>query len=468
MKPVNKIPQNFLWGSSISAFQAEGAWDINGKGPSVPDVLSQKNSKEYADTTVASDFYHHFVDDINLMAEAGLRSFRFSINWTRIYPNGDDKQPCREGIKFYHKMLDALIKNGIEPIATLYHFDLPWGLMEKYRGWESRECIEDYLRFARTCFDEFGGKIKFWLTINEQNLLIRKDKMMFPLGISDEIKEKARHQINHHMFLANARAIKLCRALLPHTQIGPTIAWLPSYPASPRPEDVIAAQYADNLYNFYMTDIYNNGMYPTYYTAYLEEKGWLPDISEEDKSTLRDAKPDFLAFNYYVTFCAEMCPEDEESDYVSILKLSIPGKFRYVKNPWLDATEYGWQIDPVGFRKSMVDLYSRYGLPLMITENGIGTHDEISEDNTVHDDYRINYLRTHLAEMKKAIAEGVNILSYNCWTFIDVVSSGNGFSKRYGLVYIDRSELEARELRRVKKDSFYFYQEVIKSNGANL
>jgi len=468
MNNDNVFPENFLWGSSISAFQAEGAWDKDGKGLSVPDVISRKNNHLYADTSVASDFYHRYEDDIRLMAEAGLKSFRFSISWTRLYPQGDEALPNEKGLTFYNRLLDTLCRYGIEPIVTLYHFDLPWGLATRNNGWASRSCVDAFLKYARTCFETFGNRVRYWLTINEQNLLVRKDKMLFPCGEDGGSHERVRHQINHHMFLANALAIKLCRELLTQAKIGPTIAWLPSYPATAKPQDVLAAQYADNLYNYYMTDVYIKGDYPACYLKFLEEKGWLPEITDEDRTVLRNARPDFLAFNYYVTFCAEMCPADAHEDYTSILKLSVPGRFRYVDNPFLTATEYGWQIDPMGFRKSLMDLYTRYGLPLMITENGIGTHDELTGDGHVHDTYRIEYLRGHLSEMKKAIAEGVEVISYNCWTFIDVVSSGNGFDKRYGLIYIDRTEQDPKALRRIRKDSFYFYQGVISANGANL
>lgn len=465
----NTFKDNFLWGASTSAFQVEGAYNSDEKGLSVADIASFKSSDEYADTKVASDFYHKYKEDIKDMSELGLKSYRFSINWTRLFPNGDEVEVNEKGVQFYIDVFEELRKYKIEPIVTLYHFDLPYGLVKKYGGWQSRECIDDFVKYAKVCFERFGSYVNYWLTINEQNLMVRKDKLMMIEADSELEKEQIRHKMNHHMFLANAKVMALCHELCEDAKIGPTIAYLPSYPATSDPKDVMAALEADNLFNNYMSDVYVQGKYPQYYLNYLKHHNWLPNITEEDKLVLSSARPDFLGFNYYVTFAAEYCPADyEEQDYTSILNLIVPGYFKFTKNNYLQATEYGWQIDPVGFRKSLMDLYSRYQLPLMITENGIGTHDELSADNKIHDSYRIEYLKNHLSEMKKAIADGVEVISYNTWTFIDVVSSSNGFSKRYGLIYVDRTESDEKELARIKKDSYYYYQEVIKTNGENL
>lgn len=464
-----EFPSDFLWGASTSAFQVEGGYNEGGKGLSTADTASFKHADIYADTKVASDFYHRYREDIALMAELGLKAYRFSINWTRIYPNGDEDEPNREGILFYQNVLTELEQYGIEPIVTLYHFDMPQHLIDLYGGWASRECVKDYIKYARTCFEEFGGRVRYWLTINEQNLMVRKDKLMCIKETDPEKKEKIRHQMNHHMFLAGASVIKLCHEMCPGAQIGPTFAYLPSYPATCRPEDMIAAMDADNLFNYYLTDIHVFGKYPQYYLNYLDEHGWLPEFQEGDDEILSGAKPDFIGFNYYLTFAAEVYPaESQEADYLSILDLKVPGHFHYVKNPYLEATEYGWQIDPVGLRRGLMELHQRYHLPVMITENGMGTHDCLEEDGSIHDGYRIEYLKSHIKEMKKAVYDGVQLIAYNTWTFMDVVSSSDGFRKRYGLVYIDRDELDERDLRRIKKDSFYYYQTVIKTNGAEL
>ncbi len=364
-------------------------------------------------------------------------------------------------------MLDELGRHGIEPIVTLYHFDLPAHLASVYGGWQSRETIDFFGNYAKACFAEYGPKVRYWLTINEQNLLIRKDKLMGLVDAGPD-KEARRHQMNHHMFLANALAVRLCHELCPQAKIGPTPAFLPSYPRTCKPEDVMAAVDADNLYNYYATDVYARGVYPHWYLKYLDDRGWLFTMETGDAEQLAAGIPDFLGFNYYLTFAAEYCPSDAAPDYNSILKLVVPGRFRYVDNPHLEATKYGWQIDPVGFRKSLMDLHQRYGLPLMITENGIGTDDVLTEDGRVHDEYRSRYLRDHIREMKHAVIDGVPVISYNTWSFIDVVSTSNGFLKRYGLVYVDRDEQDAKELKRVRKDSFGTYQRIIATNAADL
>lgn len=460
------FPEGFLWGASTSAFQVEGAHLADGKGLSVADAVAAVHADTYADTSVASDFYHRFREDIALMGELGLKSYRMSINWSRLFPRGDEAEPNPAGVAFYHAVLDELVERGIEPIVTLYHFDLPLALQEEYGGWADRRTIDFFLTYARACFAEYGDKVRYWLTINEQNLLIRKDKMM-GLGALGADKELVRHQMNHHMFLANARAVALCHELCPGALIGPTVAWLPSYPRTCEPRDVMAAWDADALYNTYATDVYVRGAYPGWYLAWLESQGWLFTQEASDAATLTAGRPDFLGFNYYLTFCAEYCPADAEPAYNSILKLVVPGRFRYVDNPHLEATEYGWQIDPSGFRKSLLDLHDRYQLPLMVTENGIGTAD-VLDDGRVHDDYRISYLVDHVREMRAAVAVGVQLISYNVWSFIDVVSTSSGFTKRYGLVYVDRTEQDPKELRRVRKDSFEAYRRIIASNGAEV
>ena len=463
------FPKEFLWGASTSAFQVEGAYNEDGKGLSAADVASFAHSDKYADTKVACDFYHHYREDIALMHELGLKSYRFSINWTRILPNGDDETPNEAGIRFYHDVLDELEKYGIEPIVTLYHFDMPQHLIDKYGGWASREAIDDFVRYAEICFRAYGDRIRYWLTINEQNLMARKDKLLGLEKTDAAIREKVRHQMNHHMFLAGAKVIRLFRDLCPEGKIGPTFAYLPSNPRTCKPEDMIAAMEADNLYNYYLTDIHVLGKYPQYYVNYLNEHGWMPDFEEGDEETLMNACPDFIGFNYYLTYAAEYYGSEEaHADYNSILHLAVPGHFHYVDNPYLSATEYGWQIDPVGFRRALMELYQRYHLPLMVTENGMGTHDVLDEDGAVHDIYRIEYLRNHIREMGKAVHDGVELISYNVWTLIDVLSSSDGFSKRYGHIYIDREEMDLKSLARIRKDSFHWYQKVIRSNGEEL
>lgn len=469
MSQLTSFPKNFLWGASTSAFQVEGAYNKDGKGLSIADVQSLESVDNKADTRVASDFYHHMKEDVSLMAELGLKSYRFSIAWTRIFPNGNDSKPNQKGIKFYNELIDELISHGIEPIPTMYHFDLPQALIDQYNGWNSYKCVEDFERYARVLLEEFGKKVNYWLVINEQNLMIRKEKL---IGIkeNDSLKrEQIRHQMNHHMFVASHRAIAACRELCPHAKIGPAFAYLPSYPATSKPEDVLAAREADNLFNHYLADVHVFGEYPRYYWNYLCEHDWQPIIKEEDMELIKANRPDFLAFNYYLTFAAEYCPLDvDNADFINILNLVLPGRFRYVKNPHLEATEYGWQIDPIGFRTAFNTLYDRYRLPLMVTENGMGTADKLEGDEKVRDTYRINYLQSHLAQMKLAIKDGVPVIGYHVWTLLDVLSTGSGFKKRYGLIYVNRDETDIKDLKRIKKDSFYWYQNNIKKNGTEL
>ncbi|MBU5209651.1 glycoside hydrolase family 1 protein [Bacillus safensis] len=469
MKKMNEFPKEFLWGASTSAFQVEGAYNEDGKGLSIADMQSLESSTTKADTKVASDFYHRMVEDVALMVELGLKSYRFSIAWTRIFPNGNEEEPNQLGLNFYKKLIDELVENGIEPIPTMYHFDLPQALIDQYDGWHSYQCVEDFERYARILLTELGEKVNYWLVINEQNLMLRKEKL---IGIKEKDplkREQIRHQMNHHMFVATHRAIAACREICPHAKVGPAFAYLPSYPATSKPEDVLAARDADNLYNHYLADVHVFGEYPKYYWDYLCEHNWQPEIKEGDMEVIKANKPDFLAFNYYLTFAAEYCPQDvENTDYVNILNLVVPGRFRYVKNPYLEATEYGWQIDPKGFRFAFNTLYDRYRLPLMVTENGMGTADVLEDDSKVRDDYRIQYLKDHVSQMKLAIKDGVPIIGYHVWTLLDVVSTGSGFKKRYGLIYINRDETDLKDLRRIKKDSFYWYQQNIETNGANL
>lgn len=460
------FPKDFLWGAATSAFQVEGGFDEEGKGLSVADVASFINSDKYADTKIASDFYHQYTEDIGLMVELGLKSYRFSIAWTRIFPNGNDAEPNQEGLAFYDRVINLLIENHIEPIVTMYHFDMPQSLIDQYGGWQSRRSVEDFEKYARTLLQHYGDRVKYWLVINEQNLLIRKDKL---LGLQHlehgHNKEKLRHQINHHMFLASAKAVAACRELCPNAKIGPAFAYLPAYPASSRPEDVMAAQDSDRLLNYYLTDTYVNGKYPAYYEHYLAKNNWLPETIEDDQKILQEGKPDFLGFNYYVTFAAEHCSSDTQPDYTSILNPVFPGYFHYIPNQYLEATEYNWQIDPVGFRKSFRELYDRYQLPLMVTENGLGTADVPDEQGKIVDSYRIKYLGEHIKQMELAVAEGIPVIGYHMWALLDIVSSSNGFSKRYGLIYVDRDELDPRELKRIKKESYNWYKGVISTNG---
>ena len=466
----NIFPEDFLWGASSSAFQIEGAYDEDNKGLTVADFNSFKKSHIQADTKVASDFYHHFEEDIDLMKELGMKTYRFSIAWSRIIPDGEG-EINQKGINFYNKVIDKLIENGIKPFVTLYHFDLPFKLVEKYNGWEGRETVEAFERYARICFKEFGDRVKLWQPHNEQNLIVRVEERINIYDEEDKYKiDKMRAQMDYHMCVAHALAVNACHEIVEGGKIGPAVSSSVTYPLTSKPEDVMAARMNDNFKVYYMLDMHHYGEYPGYYIDYLKKRDIMPYMPESDKAILKSAKMDFIAVNYYRTNCAEALEADEDHPFGSregTVDFHMYGLFKMSMNPKLKASEYGAAIDPTGFRIALNEYYNRYHLPLIITENGLGAHD-VLEDGKIHDDYRIDYLRSHINACAEAIEDGVEMMGYCPWSFMDLLSSAQGFRKRYGLVYVDRTDEEEKELKRIKKDSFYWYQEVIKSNGEKI
>lgn len=466
MKKV--FPDDFLWGASSSAFQIEGAYDEDNKGLSVADFNSFKKSHIQADTKVAADFYHHYEEDIDLMKELGMKTYRFSIAWTRIIPDGEGEINL-EGISFYNKVINKLIENNIEPFVTLYHFDLPFALVEKYNGWESRETVYAFERFAKICFKEFGDRVKYWQPHNEQNLIVRVNERINIYDEKDEYKiDKMRAQMDYNMCLAHALAVNACHEMIPDSKIGPAVSSSVTYPLTCKPEDVYAARMNDNFKVYYMLDMHQYGEYPGYYMNYLKERNIMPVMEEGDKSILKKAKMDFIAVNYYRTNCAEALKANNEHPFGSregTVDFNMYGLFKMSMNPNLKATEYGAAIDPSGLRVALNEYWQRYHLPLIITENGLGTPDILTEDGKVHDEYRIDYLRSHIEACALAIEDGVEMIGYCPWSFMDLLSSAQGFRKRYGLVYTNRTDDELLDLKRIKKDSFYWYQNVIKNNG---
>lgn len=463
-----RFPDDFLWGASSSAFQIEGAYDEDNKGLSVADFNSFKKSQIQADTKVAADFYHHYEEDIDLMKELGMKTYRFSIAWTRIIPDGEGEINL-EGISFYNKVINKLIENNIEPFVTLYHFDLPFALVEKYNGWESRETVYAFERFAKICFKEFGDRVKYWQPHNEQNLIVRVNERINIYDENDEYKiDKMRAQMDYNMCLAHALAVNACHEMIPDSKIGPAVSSSVTYPLTCKPEDVYAARMNDNFKVYYMLDMHQYGEYPGYYMNYLKERNIMPVMKEGDKSILKKAKMDFIAVNYYRTNCAEALKANNEHPFGSregTVDFNMYGLFKMSMNPNLKATEYGAAIDPSGLRVALNEYWQRYHLPLIITENGLGTPDILTEDGKVHDEYRIDYLRSHIEACALAIEDGVEMIGYCPWSFMDLLSSAQGFRKRYGLVYTNRTDDELLDLKRIKKDSFYWYQNVIKNNG---
>lgn len=470
---MSRFPENFLWGASSSAFQIEGGWDEGGKGMTVADYNSFKRSDRQADSRVASDFYHHYREDIALMKELGMQIYRFSVSWARILPDGEG-EVNPQGVQFYHDVIDCLCENGIQPFVTLYHFDLPYALVEKYNGWEDRRCIDAFEKFAKICFEEYGEQVKYWQVINEQNLMIRVDERM-NINEPDSWKaDRMRAQMDYHMFIAHAKAVKLCHEIVRDGKIGPAVSSTCTYPLTNKPQDVWAARMNDYLKTVYCLDMHYYGEYSGLYMRYLKERNIVPVMEEGDAEILKYGRPDYIAFNYYRTLCASYLPCDDENPAGSRVYRGNEVDFdqygwcRDEKNTNLEASEYGAQIDPMGLRIVLNDYWGRYHLPMIITENGLGMADTLTEDGKVHDPYRIDYLRSHIQACADAIEDGVGLFGYSPWSFEDLLSSHQGFRKRYGFVYINREDMDLKDLRRIPKDSFYWYQKVISSNGENL
>ncbi|MGS5515522.1 glycoside hydrolase family 1 protein [Clostridioides difficile] len=461
------FPKNFLWGASSSAFQVEGAWDEDNKGKTVADYNSFKKSHLQADTKIASDFYHNYEEDIELMKDLGMKTYRFSISWARIIPDGEG-EINQKGIDFYNKIIDKLIECDIEPFVTLYHFDLPFALVEKYNGWESRKTVYAFEKFAKICFKYFGDRVKHWQPHNEQNLIVRVEERINIYDETDPWKiDKMRAQMDYNLCLAHALAVNACHEMIEGSKIGAAVSSSVTYPLTSKPEDVYAARMNDNFKVYYMLDMHHYGEYPGYYMNYLEKRNIIPHMEEGDKEILRKSKMDFIAVNYYRTNCAEALPEDSQHPFglrEGTVDFSMYGLFKMSMNPNLKASEYGASIDPSGLRVALNEYWQRYHLPVIITENGLGAKD-VLEKGKIHDDYRIDYLRSHINACKLAIEDGVEMIGYCPWSFTDLLSSSQGFNKRYGLVYINRTDHEVLDLQRIKKDSFYWYKEVIENNG---
>ena len=476
---MNKeFPKDFLWGASTSAYQVEGAAYEDGKKASQQDIINKDSYEQFGFATaeIASDQYHHYKEDIKLMIEMGFKTYRFSIAWSRVFPDGTG--PVNEkGIQYYRNLIAELKANDIEPIVTVYHYDLPWALVEKYGGWLSRDIVKDFEYYATYIIEEFKDQVKYWTTINEQSIIVQywTQKCYIPKEYLS--KNQMRYQINHYVNLCHAICCKLVHEKVKGGMVGSAIGYSPIYPLSSRPEDVMACQNAQALRNDYYTDIYFKGFYNKAAMLYLEEHDLAPVIKEGDMELIKEGTSDFLALNYYASECAKACPADSKKEICwsgvnrSGKKGDIsgfethPGFYEMCKNPSLDTTDWDWAIDPTGMEYMLRDLYNRYNNPLMITENGMGAYDTLTEDGKIHDQYRIDYLRTHIQAMKKAMDAGVKMIAYCPWSAVDLLSTSNGVKKRYGFIYIDRDDDDPKECARIRKDSFYWYEKLIKSNG---
>ena len=467
-KDLKPFPDDFFWGASSSAYQVEGAALEDGKGPSCQDV--KEIPEGTSDLSVSVDHYHRYKEDIALMAEMGFKSYRFSISWSRILPAGTGAVNP-QGIAFYNNLIDECLKYGIEPIVTMFHFDMPAALDER-GSWSKRESIDWFAEFATVLFENFGDRVKYWLTINEQNMLTLVGPIIgtlhVPEGTTNLTKEI--YQQNHHQLVAQAKAMQICHKMLPEAKIGPAPNIALVYAASSKPEDVIASQNFNAIRNWLYLDAAVYGVYNNLVWSYLEENDATPQVTEEDLAIMKAAKPDFLGINYYNTATVEASTEEDQAGVVGDQqsRRTIPGIARSVSNPNLVKTEFGWEIDPIGFRATVREIYSRYRLPILITENGLGAYDSLTEDGKVHDPYRIDYLRHHIEQIHLAITDGVEMMGYNPWSAIDLISTHEGIKKRYGFIYVDRDDFDLKTLKRYRKDSFYWYKKVIATNGQDL
>lgn len=463
---LKPFPKDFLWGASTSAYQVEGAYNEDGKGLSVQDVAHIPEG--ITDFKVCSDHYHHYKEDIALLAEMGFKEYRFSIAWPRIIPDGDGEINPK-GIEFYDNLINEIVKYGITPVVTLYHFDLPLALQEKYGGWESRQCIKDFERYVRICYEHYGDRVKHWLTINEQNMMV----LYFP-----HKTPQMKFQENHHMLLAQARAMIACHEMVEGGKVAPAPNITCIYPASSSPEDYLAAMDYDQVRNRMYLDTAVFGKYPEAYFEFLTQHDLAPVIEEGDMETLAAGKPDFIAFNYYGGGTVKQISYIDGINAIEAAKgnpaefmvgaMTDPGISQGCQNPLQKRTSYGMGIDPTGLRATLRQLWERYHLPLLITENGCGVPDTLTEDGKIHDDYRIDYLRVHIKACQEAITDGVDLMGYSPWSAIDLISTHQGITKRYGFVYVNRDEFDLKDMARIRKDSFYWYKDVIASNGEKL
>jgi len=470
------FPENFLWGGAVAANQIEGAYDLDGKGLCVADInefrddveIDKKGNTELTVSYVREamhdtkrifpkrwgiDFYHTYKEDLKMLAELGLKSFRTSINWARIFPNGDDETPNEAGLRFYDDLFDEILKYGMEPMITVSHYEMPLNLTLNYKGWYSREVIDFFERYCKVIFDRYEKKVKYWILVNQINLISHES--FNHLGVAEDVVEdldSAKYQAVHNEMVACARATKYAHEKYPDMQIGLMLCGGPEYPATCKPEDVLATL-RHNQMEYFFSDVLLRGKYPGYAFRFFEERGIHVEFGETDEEDFKNTA-DFFTFSYYYTrICSKESFEENNDAY---------------RNQNLPANPWGWTIDPVGLRILLNEFYDRYQKPIYITENGVGYYDK-PEDGKVHDDYRINYYKDHIEQMKEAIKDGVDVRGYYAWGPIDIVScSSSEMSKRYGFIYVDYDDYGKGTGKRFKKDSFEWMKKVIAANGDDL
>ncbi|KHF27673.1 Aryl-phospho-beta-D-glucosidase BglH [Anoxybacillus sp. BCO1] len=479
MNKTYRFPNGFLWGGATAANQLEGAYREGGKGLSIADVLPggkvrlellagasfnfeiDKEKYVYPNHD-GIDFYHRYKEDIALFAEMGFKAFRMSIAWSRIFPNGDELTPNEEGLKFYDDVFDELHKYGIEPVVTISHYEMPLHLVKAYGGWKNRKLISFFERYAKTLFERYKDKVKYWLTFNEINGAIH-----FPilsLGfLPDNKNTRLQHifQALHHQFVASSLAVKAAHEMIPDVKVGCMLIYAPTYSFDCHPENVLHALQEGRIFNYLCGDVQVRGEYPNFAKRFFKENGIEINIHDGDLELLKQYPVDFISFSYYMSRTVKKIKSPEEMTSGNI----IGG----VKNPFLKASDWGWEIDPIGLRIALNELYDRYQKPLFVVENGLGAYDKVEEDGSINDDYRIDYLREHIKAMGEAIEDGVELIGYTSWGCIDLVSASTGeMSKRYGFIYVDKDDQGNGTLERRKKKSFYWYKRVIETNGKEI
>lgn len=468
---MTMFTKGFLWGGAIAANQAEGAWNEDGKGPSIVDItrngigvsssVDEKiHANKYYPSHEAIDFYHRYEEDMELMAEMGLKCFRTSIAWTRIFPTGEEESPNEKGLEFYDKLFDSMIKKGIEPIVTISHYETPLYLVEKYNGWEHKKMISLFEKYCKVIFKRYKDKVKYWLTFNEMNGIHRIPYGAGAIKLKGNVNEQLNmiYQASHNMFVANALANKWCKEMIPKAKMGIMLALSGVYPFTCKPEDVLGS-YQLRRRSLLYSDVMLKGKYPAYFERIYKEKNLSLDITKEELEVIEKYPSDFLSFSYYRTNTYE--------DGMPII--GDTGGIGTRGNPYLPQTDWGWEIDPIGLRYVCNELTDRYNVPLFIVENGYGGIDSLSEDGKIHDAARIDYLNQHLIQLSEAVHDGCNIMGYTWWGPIDIVSAGTGeMKKRYGFIYVDKDNNGNGTLKRMKKESFYWYKKIIQTNGEVL
>ena len=472
-----KFPEGFYWGGATAANQFEGAWDVDGRGPSVDDHFMGGSVEKPREITIdidpnklypnhdGIDFYHHYKEDIALFAEMGFNMFRMSISWSRIFPTGMEDEPNEAGLAFYGKVFDELKKYNIEPLVTLSHYEMPYALVEKYNGWASRELIPLFEKYCQTVFERYKDKVTYWLTFNEINCGTSEMGALFETSMIQGYEGPASaitltpqqcYQALHHQFVASGRVVRYAHEHYPQFKMGNMDCFILSYAATCDPVDVWANECEMRRMNWFCSDVQVRGYYPSYSWRYFEEHDVKLQMEPGDLEDIKKGKVDFYTFSYYMSNIVGTHDVEQTAG-----NMTFGGK-----NPYLESTDWGWQIDPTGLRYALNQIYDRYQIPLMVVENGMGAKDEVTEDEKIHDDYRISYLKKHVTAMGEAIHDGVDLIGYTWWGPIDLVSAGTGeMRKRYGFIYVDKHDDGTGTYKRLRKDSFYAYQKIIKSNG---